>query len=201
VFENAYVSQLSARELALVAIEQGVGSGPKALYPELESQLTSAAEGNILCGASITCGAVSAAEFAESLCSTRVNVDNSILLVMLAQWMETFVRDQHRISAAAAAGSAAVEDTGLWKEDVNDEQSNIVQLERSCGCGTECGAGCGSGGDSRRGAGRGAGGGAVARRHSMGRGAGHATARRVGVSNSDGEDDDGEKDDGEGDDF
>jgi len=49
--------------------------------------------------------------------------------------------------------------------------------------------------------GRGAGGGAVAGRHSMGRGAGHAVARRVVVSDSDGEDDDGEKYDGEGDDF
>jgi len=87
---------------------------------------------------------------------------------MLAQWMETFVRDQRRIFAAAAAGSAAVEGTGLWEEDVDDEQSNIAQLERSCGCGTDRGACRGSGGDSRRGAGRGAGGGAVAGRHSMG---------------------------------
>jgi len=31
VFESAYVSQLSARELALFSLEQGVGSGPKAL--------------------------------------------------------------------------------------------------------------------------------------------------------------------------
>jgi len=153
VFESAYVSQRSARELALVALEQGVGSGPQALYPELESQLISAAEGNFLFGASITCGALSAAEFAERLCSTRVNVDNSILPVMLAQWMETFVREQRRISAAAAAGSAAVGGTGLWEEDVDDEQSNSAQLERSGGCGTDRGAGRGSGGDLRRGVG------------------------------------------------
>jgi len=81
---RAYVSQLSARELALFALEQGVGSGPQALYPELESQLVAAAKGNFLFGASITCGAVSAAEFAELLCSTRVIVDNSIFLLMLA---------------------------------------------------------------------------------------------------------------------
>jgi len=201
VFESAYVSQLSARELALVALKQGVGRSPQALYLELESQLISAAEGNFLFGASITCGAVSAAEFAERLCCTRVNFDNLILLVMLALWMETFVRDQRRISAAATAGSAGVEGTGLWEEDVDDEQSNIAQLERSGGCGTDRGAGRGSEGDSRRGAGRGAGGGAVAERYSMGRGAGHATTRKVVVSDSDGEDDDGEKDDGGGDDF
>jgi len=54
VFESAYVSQLSARELSLFALEQGVGSGLQALYPELESQLSSAAERNFLFGASIT---------------------------------------------------------------------------------------------------------------------------------------------------
>jgi len=76
--------------------------------------LVSAAEGNFRFGASITCGAVSAAKLAERLCSKSVNIDNSILLVMLAQWMETFIREQRRISAAAAAGSAAVRGTGLW---------------------------------------------------------------------------------------
>jgi len=201
VFECAYVSQLSARELALVSPEQGIGSGPQALNPDLESRLISAAEGKFLFGASITCCAVSAAEFAERLCSTRVNVNNSILLVMLDQWMETFVREQRRISAAAAAGSAAVGGTGLREEDVDEEQSNSAQLERSGGCGTDRGAGRGSGGASRRGAGRGAGGGAVAGYPSMGRGANHAAARRVVVSDSDEEDDDGEEDDGEGDNF
>jgi len=194
------VSQLSARELARVALEQGVGSGPQVLHPELESQLISAAEGNFLFSTSITCGAVSAAELSERLCSTRVNVDNSILLVMLAQWMKSFVREQRRISAAAAAGSAAVAGTGLWEEDVDDEQSNSAQLERSSGCCTDRGAGRGSGGDSRRGAGRGAGGAAVAGNPSMGTGAIHAAARRVVVSASDEEVDDGEEDDGEGDD-
>jgi len=144
---------------------------------------------------------MSAAEFSERLCSTRFNVDNSILLVMLAQWMETFVREQRRISAAAADGSAAVGGTGLWEEDVDDEQSNSAQLERSGGCGTDREACRGSGGDLRRGAGRGAGGGAVAGYLSMGRGANHAAARRVVVSDRDEEDDDGEEDDGEGDDF
>ena len=89
----------------------------------------------------------------------------------------------------------------MWEEDVDDEQSNIAQLERSGGCGTDRSAGRGSGGDSRRGAGRGAGGGAVAGRPSMGRGANRAAARRVFVSDSDEDDDDGEEDDWEGDDF
>jgi len=39
---------------------------------------------------------------------------------MLAQWMENFVREQRRISAAAADGSAAVGGTGLWEEHVDD---------------------------------------------------------------------------------
>jgi len=199
VFESAYVSQLSARERALVALGQGVGSGPQVLHPGLESQLSSAAEGNFLIGTSITCGAVSAAELSERMCSKRVNVDNSIILVMLAQWMKSLVREQRRISAAAAAGSAAVGGTGLWEEDFDDEKSNSAQLERSSGCCTDRGAGRGSGGDSRRAAGRGAGGGAVAGYPSMGTGAIHAAARRVVVSDSDEDDGDGEEDDGEGD--
>jgi len=144
---------------------------------------------------------VSAAEFAELLCSTRVIVDISIFLLMVAQWMETFVRDQRRMSAAAAAGSAAVGGTGLWEDDLDDEQSNSAQLERSGGCGTDRGAGRGSGGDSRQGAGRRAGGSGVAGLSSMGRRANHAAARRVVVSDSDEEDDDGEENDGEQDDF
>jgi len=112
---------------------------------------------------------------------------------MLAQWMENFVREQRRISAAAADGSAAVGGTGLWEEDVDDEQSSSAQMERSGGCGKDRSSGRGSGGDSRRGAGRGAGGGAVAGYPSMSRGANHAAARRVVVSDSDEEDDDGKK--------
>jgi len=91
--ESAYVSQLQARELALASLEQGVCSSPQTLYPQLDSQLISAAAGNFLFSASIICGAVSAVEFDERPCSTRINVDNSIVLVMLAQWMETFARD------------------------------------------------------------------------------------------------------------